>query len=145
MTARLASELPLLRLASLEGRLSISQAGAAFEASGRQIVLRTEDGVAIEPTDFSVHWEPPSPRREGRAEFSAAALRLEPLVQLAEFLPLPAAARAHIAAVQPRGTVRDLKLAWSGDGERTESLRRARALRRPRRAAPGSASPDSPD
>jgi uncharacterized protein (TIGR02099 family) len=120
VTARLADELPLLRLSSLEGRLSVRQAGDAFDASGRQVALRTEDGLVIEPTDFTAHWEPPTPKRAGRADFATTALRLEPLVQLAEFLPLPAAARAHIAAVQPRGTVRDLKVAWTGDAERVE-------------------------
>ena len=118
--ARLASDLPQLRLSSLEGRLALRQSTRAIDASARRIALRTEDGLAIEPTDFSAHWEPPAPGRAGRAEFQTAALRLEPLVQLAEFLPLPADARAQLAAIEPRGTVRDLKLAWTGDSEHTE-------------------------
>ncbi len=120
VTARLARDLPLLRLASLEGRLSLRQSALAFDASARRIVLRTEDGVSIEPTDFTAHWEPPARGRPGHAELQSASLRLEPLAQLAEYLPLPAAARARIAAVEPRGTVRDLRVAWTGDTERVE-------------------------
>src|SRR5581483_4583604 len=117
---RLARDLPLLRLASLEGRLSLRQSALAFDASARRIVLRTEDGVSIEPTDFTAHWEPPARGRPGHAELQSASLRLAPLAQLAEYLPLPAAARARIAAVEPRGTVRDLRVAWTGDTERVE-------------------------
>jgi uncharacterized protein (TIGR02099 family) len=120
VATRLAADLPPLRLSLLEGRLAIKQTDAAFDASGRQIRLRTEDGVAIEPTDFALRWESSTGKRPGHAEFETAALRLEPLVLLAEYLPLPAPVRARLYAVQPRGTVRDVKLAWTGDSGRTE-------------------------
>jgi uncharacterized protein (TIGR02099 family) len=121
VTTRLAKELPLLRLARLDGRLALKQAGdASFEASGRRVALKTADGIAIEPTDFVARWEAPSALRPGRAEFETPALRLEPLVLLAEYLPLSPLARARLAAVQPRGTVRDVRLGWTGDSGRTE-------------------------
>jgi uncharacterized protein (TIGR02099 family) len=120
VTARLATELPLLRLSSLQGRLALKQSATAVDASARQIALHTEDGVSIEPTDFSVHWEPPAQGRAGRAELQTPALRLEPLVQLAGYLPLPDAARARMAAIEPQGTVRDLNIAWSGGDGREE-------------------------
>jgi uncharacterized protein (TIGR02099 family) len=120
VTTRLAGDLPLLRLSSLEGRIALKQSPVAFDASARQVALRTEDGVSIEPTDFTAHWEPPAAGRAGRAELQTPALRLEPLARIAEFLPLPAAARARIAAVDPRGAVRDVRIAWSGDAERIE-------------------------
>ena len=47
----------------------------------------------------------------------ANALDLDRLARLTEFFPFPRAARERLAATDPRGSVRNLKVGWTGDVE----------------------------
>jgi len=120
VSARLARELPLLDLDYLEGRLGGKQARDGFEVFGKKLSLKTGGGVALPPADFGVRWGRGSAGEAQGGELQANALELQPLARLAEFLPFPQAARRQLAEIDPRGSVYDLKLAWSGDGERPE-------------------------
>jgi uncharacterized protein (TIGR02099 family) len=120
VTTRLAKDLPLLRLSSLQGRLGAKAIGDGFEASGEQLSLRTDDGIAVEPTDFALLWQPVSLMRPERIEFSTTKLRLEQVVRLAEYLPLRAEMRSRLAALDPRGSVFDVKLSRTGGGDHPE-------------------------
>jgi uncharacterized protein (TIGR02099 family) len=115
---RVTKDLPLLELDYLRGQLGARQReGKTFEAFGRRVSLRTGAGVALAPADFRVLWQPEDGRTPQKGEVEANALELAQLAKLAEYLPLPEHARARLAATDPRGTVHDLKLSWSGDAE----------------------------
>jgi len=112
VAARVAQDTPLLELEYLRGRLGASQRdGKEFEVFGRKLTLGTASGIVIPPADFRVHWAPSG------GDMDAEAIELAPLARLAEYLPFPRATRARLAATDPRGSVRDLKAAWTGDPE----------------------------
>ena len=112
VAGRVAKDTPLLELDYLQGRLGASQReGKEFEVLGRKLTLRTGTGIVVPPADFRVHWAPSG------GDMDADAIELAPLARLAEYLPFPQAARAHLAATDPRGSVRNLKADWTGDAE----------------------------
>lgn len=118
VSARVAKDLPLLDLEFLQGRLGARQAaGNAIEVFGRRIALRSGAGVALQPADFSVRWQPGDERSAQQGEAQASALELAPLASLAAYLPFPGNVREQLAAADPRGVIQDVKLAWSGDAE----------------------------
>lgn len=124
VSARLGRELPLLELDYLEGRLGGKQArdgaGAGFEVYGKKLSLKTGGGVALPPADFAVLWRHGSASQPPSGELQANALELQPLAHLVEFLPFPQAVRRQLAQIEPRGSVFDLKLSWTGDPDRPE-------------------------
>src|SRR2546421_665818 len=112
VTGRVARNTPLLELEYLRGRVGASQReGKEFEVFGRKLTLGTATGIVVPPADFRVHWAPSG------GDLDADAIELAPLARLAEYLPFPQATRARLAATDPRGSVRDLKAAWTGDAE----------------------------
>jgi uncharacterized protein (TIGR02099 family) len=115
---RVAKGLPLLELDYLQGRLGATQTeGKSFEISGRNVAFRTGAGVELSSTDFRVLWRPEDGQTPQKGEMEANALDLDRLARLAEFFPFPRAARERLAATDPRGSVRNLKVAWTGDVE----------------------------
>src|SRR5947208_2552178 len=112
VAGRVAKDTPLLELEYLRGRVGASQReGKDFEVFGRKLTLGTATGTVVPPADFRVHWTPSG------GDLDADAIELAPLARLAEYLPFPHATRARLAATDPRGSVRDLKAAWTGDAE----------------------------
>jgi len=112
VAGRVAKDTPLLELEYLRGRLGASQRdGKEFEVFGRKLTLGTATGIVVPPADFRVHWAPSG------GDMDADGVELAPLARLAEYLPFPRATRARLAATDPRGSVRDLKAAWTGDPE----------------------------
>ncbi len=112
VAGRVAKDTPLLELDYLRGRIGASQRdGKEFEVFGRKLTLGTGTGIVVPPADFRVHWAPSG------GDMDADAIELAPLARLAEYLPFPQATRARLAATDPRGSVRDLKAAWTGDAE----------------------------
>lgn len=57
----------------------------------------------------------PAGNRKG--SLTASTFELQPLAQLAEYLPFPAQVRKRLAEADPRGTISALKVDWSGDPE----------------------------
>ena len=112
VAGRVAKDTPLLELDYLQGRLGASQHdGKEFEVFGSKLTLRTGTGIVVPPADFRVRWAPSG------GEIDADGIELAPLARLAEYLPFPQAARARLAATEPRGSVRNLKADWTGDAE----------------------------
>ena len=115
---RVIKGLPLLELDTLQGRLGASQSeGRTFEVFGRNVAFRTGTGVALSPTDFRALWQPEDGQTPQKGEMEASALDLARLARLTEFFPFPRAARERLAATDPRGSVDNLKLAWTGEAE----------------------------
>jgi uncharacterized protein (TIGR02099 family) len=114
---RLARTLPMLELQYLRGRLGGKDDGAVVEAQARRMAMKTVGGVALPETDFSVRVERASASQLARGELRAAALEMEPLVTLSEFLPIPLGVRQRVAEHQPSGRLDELRMAWAGDAD----------------------------
>jgi uncharacterized protein (TIGR02099 family) len=118
VAGRVSRDTPLLELDYLKGRLGASQRdGKSFEVFGRKLTLRTGTGIVVPPADFRVRWTPAEGATPASGEIDADGIELAPLARLAEYLPFPQVARARLAATEPRGSVRNLKAAWTGDAE----------------------------
>ncbi len=118
VAGRVAKDTPQLELDYLQGRLGASQReGKGFEVFGRKLTLRTGTGIVIPPADFRVRWTPAGGAMPPGGDLDADGIELAPLARLAEYLPFPQAARARLAATEPRGSVRNLKADWTGDAE----------------------------
>src|SRR5882672_1662465 len=118
VTGRVSKDTPLLELDYLKGRLGASRhERKGFEVFGRKLTLRTGTGIVVPPADFRVRWTPAEGATPAGGELDADAIDLAPLARLAEDLPFPRATRARLAATEPRGSVHNLKAAWTGDAE----------------------------
>jgi len=111
VAARLASDLPELQLASVAGRVQGRGTERGYEFGTRRLALVPVDGPPMHGTTFRASWEAGEP---ARGTLSADLLELEPLAQLAEYLPFPADLRALLAELAPRGKVSDASFEWSG-------------------------------
>lgn len=112
--ARMAVELPLLELHSLQGRLSAKAAGEGYEFGGRQVAMQLQSGVMLPPAQFALQWRPGDAGREEQGDVRIDALQLQPLAQLGEFLPLPQPLRRFLAEAAPQGSVSDMHFDWLG-------------------------------
>jgi len=118
VVGRVSKDTPLLELDYLQGRLGASQRDRkGFEVSGRKLTLKTGTGIVVPPADFRVRWTPAEGAMPASGEIEADGIDLAPLARLAEYLPFPRAARARLEATDPRGSVRNLRAAWTGDAE----------------------------
>ena len=130
---RLRRDLPVLELSSLTGRLGARElvsAGAGFgflrfgdkrvtgfEVSGRQVALTTNQGVKLAPADFTMRTLAPHDNTPGEISLAANALDLEPVVKIAELLPLDKQLRKLLLDLDPRGSLHDFVLDYKGDFE----------------------------
>ena len=113
--ARLAADLPLLEMNSLQGRLSAKRSAGGYEVAGRQVTLALQTGERLPPTQFSVKWQPGEEKRAELGEVKIDALELQPLAILGEYLPLPPQVRKILAEAAPQGSVADMNLSWEGE------------------------------
>ena len=134
-------DLAPLQLANVQGRLGAREllhggAGfgflrfgakrvAGFEVSGKQVTLTTNDGVRLAPADFSMQtFAANAPAgTPGEVRLQANSLNLEPLVKIAELLPLDAQLRKTLIELDPHGTVHDFQIEWKGDFEQPSAHR----------------------
>jgi len=114
VAVRLAADLPLLELQRVRGRLQVRATANGYEVSGVDLALTRAEGAPMRPTSFSVAWQPPSARGPERGSASAGLIELEPLAQLAAFLPFPVTLRKLLEELAPRGRLLDFKFSWSG-------------------------------
>jgi uncharacterized protein (TIGR02099 family) len=114
VSARLAPELPLLEMRSLQGRLSAKSARGGYEIAGNQVTLALQSGETLPPAQFDVQWQPGDDKRAEQGEVRIAALELQPLAVLGEYLPLPQHLRKLLADAAPRGSVGDVHFDWQG-------------------------------
>ena len=114
ISARLAPELPLLEMRSLQGRLSAKRARGGYEIAGTQVALALQSGETLPPAQFAVQWQPGDDKRAEQGEVRLAALELQPLALLGEYLPLPQHMRKLLADAAPQGSVADVHFDWQG-------------------------------
>ncbi len=114
ISARLAPDLPLLEMRSLQGRLSARRARGGYEVSGKQVALELQSGVTLPPAQFALQWQPADGERAEQGEARIDALELQPLALLGEYLPLPQPLRKFLADAAPQGSVSDMHFDWQG-------------------------------
>ncbi len=112
---RLRPDLPEMDLAELRGRLGWKTLNRGFELSGAKLSLATQGGIALKPADFTVRVYPENDQEPVRGEIEANAFDLQPLVVLADHLPLPQELRQQLVNFSPRGSVYDMALKWRGN------------------------------
>ncbi len=112
---RLAAELPELDLAELSGRVNWKAAPGRFELSTAKLGFRTEQGLTLPPADLVVRLRTGKEHNVLEGEVYANALEVEPLVLLADRLPLNADVRKRLVELSPKGGLYDLNFRWSGD------------------------------
>lgn len=120
---RLARDLPMLDLDRVEGRLAMHREGEGFQLQARRLTLETHKGVRVDPADIDLRWQPATGNRPAHGEASANALDIGALAALAAHLPFDAATRDKLAAYDPRGRLRELQLAWTGEPDALTSYR----------------------
>ena len=113
--ARLATDLPELSLARLEGRAGWRDDGTRREFFTRQLAFVGPGGVRFDPTDFklALRVAPGGASSSGHIEFNQ--LEVEPLQRIAAYLPLPQRWRIELARFSPRGTLLQGALQWEGE------------------------------
>lgn len=115
VAAHLAGDLPQLDLHSLSGRLGWLPLPVGFEFRAQHLSLAAKSGVDLPATDLLVRYVPAHDKKPADGEIKANNLYLEPLVKLADALPLPPEVRENLADIDPRGGLNDLSVKWSGD------------------------------
>lgn len=112
--AKLASDLPQLSLARLEGRLGWHDDPKRREFSARQLAFTGPGDVHFDPTDLrlTMHYNADGPSG-GNASFNR--IELAPLRQISAYLPLPTRWRDDLARIAPRGTLEEAAMQWGGD------------------------------
>lgn len=113
--ARLAPDLPELDLTELSGRIGWKASRSGFEFTTAKLGLTAAGGLALPPTNFRLRVVSGKDRETSRGEIRVGALELDPLVALADRLPLGEEVRGMLARYAPQGGVRDLALRWRGD------------------------------
>jgi uncharacterized protein (TIGR02099 family) len=115
VVARLGKELPLLEISSVRGRVQGRASARGYEFGVRNLALASPGAMPMNSTSFRLLWEPAEGARSQSGSFSANLVELGPLVQLAEFLPLPQDLRSLLADLAPQGNLLDAKLEWTGE------------------------------
>ena len=114
VSARLAPELPLLAMRSVQGRLSAKRVRGGYEIGGKEVALELQSGVTLPPARFALQWRPGDATRAEQGEARIDALELQPLALLGEYLPLPQKLRKFLAEAAPQGSVSDMHFDWQG-------------------------------
>ncbi len=111
----LAQDLAELDLTELSGRIRWKSSGTSFEFSTSKLGFTTQRGLRLQPADFLLRLSAGQDQKTARGELHANALDLEPLVALADRLPLEADLRKQLMEISPKGTLFDVVARWSGD------------------------------
>jgi uncharacterized protein (TIGR02099 family) len=113
-SVRVAPELPVLELASVRGRLQGRVDAGAYELGGKDFALALAGGSQLPASSFRLAWRPASGTAPAEASFASPRIDLKPLAVLAEYLPLPAAAREGLRDAQPEGQLLETEIRWVG-------------------------------
>lgn len=127
VSTRLRSDLDLLNLEQVSGRISVREefnpelkdGVPTFGKNGHAIALtdfslRTGDGLSLPATTISESFTPARNGKPARTEVTAKALDLRTLADFAERLPLPEEHRQKLDELAPRGTLKDFSVQWQG-------------------------------
>jgi uncharacterized protein (TIGR02099 family) len=114
VVARLGQALPWLELSGVRGRLQGRMTASGYELEARNLALLREGKPSMHSSSFVLAWDPAAANAPEHGLLTANLIELEPLAQLAEFLPFPTALRSRLAELAPRGNLLDLRFEWKG-------------------------------
>ncbi len=120
---RLASDLPMLDLRTLHGRVGWRDGAQGMEVSTRGLSLRLRNGFELSPTDFYLRYALSPEMGQASGEVRANTLDLLGLSTLSEYLPFSRGFKRKLAAFAPRGKVTDLHANWDWQGDADKLLR----------------------
>ncbi|MGE5027967.1 MAG: YhdP family protein [Betaproteobacteria bacterium] len=115
VAVRLGSDLPELDLQTLRGRLGWRELKGGYEFRMQGLSLSAQKGASLPATDLLVRRIRAQGKKPEEVEIRANGLYLEPLVKLADALPLPQAFRSDLTRLSPQGSFHDFSVNWSGD------------------------------
>lgn len=122
VATKLGDDVPEMAMLDLRGRATWQLTEGSLEITTKNLAMRLESGVELQPTDFYFRTtqatqtfpESNSKLKPVSNELRANMLQLESLVSLANFLPLDASLRSQLNAYGPRGKVTHLNAQWQG-------------------------------
>lgn len=127
VTTTLGDDVPAMVLHDLRGRAAWKSMDGILEISTKNLAMRSESGVELQPTDFYFRTtqtaQTASQSKPVNSELRANKLQLESLVSLANFLPLDASLRSQLNMFGPRGSVTDLNAQWQGNVDKPGSYK----------------------
>ena len=123
VVTKLAEDTPEMVLLDLRGRAAWKGVAGGMEFSTNHLMMRLQNGVELQPTDFYFRTEKPGNGQPANSEMRANLLQLESLSRLASFLPLEAGLRAKLVAYAPHGKVSGLNAQWHGALEKPDSYK----------------------
>jgi uncharacterized protein (TIGR02099 family) len=115
VSARLASNLPVLAVTDVRGRLHGRLVGRGYEFGARGLSLASPGAPTMNSTSFRATWEPAAGNLAQRGSVDANLIELAPLAHLAEYLPFPADLRKLLGELAPQGNLLDAKFEWTGE------------------------------
>lgn len=118
---RLAKSLPELNFKQLTGRLAWRQLERGFQFEAKRLALDGAEQIRLAPANALVKYQAADARHLEQGEVRVEGIMLEPLVQLAEHLPLAPAQRQVLQDVDPRGRFKHASFKWKGPLEAPES------------------------
>jgi uncharacterized protein (TIGR02099 family) len=119
---KLAEDLRELALTRLEGRLGWRSAAGTREFFAEHLAFTGANGSRFDPTDFKLTLHDASAREAPSGAIAFNNLQLEPLMQVAENLPLPERWRQDLVRYEPRGTLAEGSLQWTGEAPSPETF-----------------------
>lgn len=111
----LGKDLPEAELHNLNGRIEWKELPAGFEFHAERLTLTAKNDVNLPATDLFIKYVPARGNKIAEGEVRTNGLSLEPLVKLADVLPLPPETRVQLADLEPRGRFQDIAINWKGD------------------------------
>ncbi|MSQ49521.1 MAG: TIGR02099 family protein [Betaproteobacteria bacterium] len=124
VVARLASDLPVLEMSTVRGRVTARETLRGYDFGVRNLALASPGAPAMNATSFRASWEPGAvgatqdpagSTLTQRGSVSADLIELAPLARVAEYLPFPADLRKLLAELAPQGNLQDVKFNWTGE------------------------------
>jgi uncharacterized protein (TIGR02099 family) len=127
VSLRLRSHLPYLDLARLSGRVTWAGGADSVTWSTRDLSFTTPDGLQLPPADLTYRRTGAEGAPGTHSQVWFDSLDLAAVVRLVDRLPLEDDLRLRLAEVNPRGTLRDFELRWTGPlATRTQYAARGR-------------------
>ena len=112
---RLASDLPVLDLRTLQGRVGWHDVAGGAEVFTDGLTLSLSNGFVMKPTDFYLRFAAVNEQQWASGEVRANKLDLLGLSTLAEYLPLDRNLKQRLVESAPRGRVSNLYAKWQSD------------------------------
>lgn len=110
---------PVLALRQLSGRLQWQQLDkGGYKAAASQLVLDAENGLKLR--NGSLQWQNAGVTGITTGEVKLDTLPLEPMLALAEYLPVREADRNMLATLAPTGALEKLNLRWQSRRDQLE-------------------------